>query len=381
MGADGAAFPPPRDEAGRFAWLRLARSQGVGPMAFRRLAARFASPLAALGALPDLVSQRGARAYAPADAALVEAEFEAAARAGARLICMGDPDYPPLLAAIPDPPPALWALGDPSLAHQPCVAIAGARNASANGRRLAALIAEGVGAAGFTVVSGLARGVDAAAHEASLATGAVAVSAGGVDVVYPPENATLAARIADHGLIVSEAPMGEQPVARSFPRRNRIVSGLSLGVVLVEAAERSGSLITARLALDHGREVMAAPGSPLDPRAAGCNALIREGATLIRGASDVIEALANQSAPARPRRRAEPASAPTPGSAPAAAPTPSTGDDDPTLVIALIGPEPVAFDALAVASGLGAARLAAALAELEVMGRIDRRPGDMVALS
>jgi DNA processing protein len=379
MAADEAAFPPPQDQLGRFHWLRLARSQGVGPMAFRRLATRFASPLAALGALPDLVSQRGARAYVPADAAAVEAEFEAAARAGARLICLGDEDYPALLAAIPDPPPALWALGDSSLAHQPCVALAGARNASANGRRLAALIAEGVGAAGFSVVSGLARGVDAAAHEASLATGAVAVSAGGVDVVYPPENAGLAARIAEHGLILSEAPMGEQPVARSFPRRNRIVSGLSLGVVLVEAAERSGSLITARVALEQGREVMAAPGSPLDPRAAGCNALIREGATLIRSAADVVEALA---APTAPRTRAEAARrAPTVAPAAATAPAHATAPgDDPELVVSLIGPEPVAFDALAVASGLGAARLAAALAELEVTGRIDRRPGDMVAL-
>jgi DNA processing protein len=358
-------FAPPSDDAGRLDWLRLIRSQGVGPRAFRRLAERFRSPRAALDALPDLTAQSGARAYAPADAGRVAGEMEAAARTGARLLCLGDPGYPALLAQIADAPPVLWALGDPALAAEPCVALVGARNASAAGRRMAALLAEGLGAAGWTVVSGLARGIDAAAHEAALATGTVAVHAGGVDVVYPPENAGLAARIAEHGLRLSEAPMGEEPQARSFPRRNRLVSGLSRGVVLVEAAERSGSLITARMALEQGREALAVPGSPLDPRTAGCNALIREGAALIRDATDVLEALA---APRIPRR------APPEAAAPASAP-----NDAAAQVAALLGPTPVAFDDLARASGLPPAALSAALAELEIEGRIDRRPGDLIA--
>jgi DNA processing protein len=363
--ADG--FAPPGDDAGRFDWLRLIRSQSVGPRAFRRLADRFRSPRAALEALPDLVTRAGARAYAAAESGAVEAEFEAAARAGARLLCLGAPDYPAALAEVADAPPALWALGDPRLAAEPCVALVGARNASAAGRRMAALLAEGLGAAGWAVVSGLARGIDAAAHEAALATGTIAVQAGGVDVVYPPENAALAARIAAHGLRLSEAPMGEQPTARSFPRRNRIVSGLSRAVVLVEAAERSGSLITAAMALEQGREVMAVPGSPLDPRAAGCNGLIRDGATLVRDATDVLEALAAPRIPRRPP--------PAPEAAPAAA-------GDPTgRVLELLGPTPVAFDDLAGMAGIQPAALAALLTELEIDGRVERRPGDLIALA
>ena len=250
----------------------------------------------------------------------------------------------------------------------------GARNASASGRRLSALLARGLGEVGWTVVSGLARGVDAAAHEASLETGAVAVVAGGVDVVYPPQNADLAARLAAEGLVLSEAPIGEQPTARSFPRRNRIVSGLSAGVVLVEAAERSGSLITARMALEQGREAMAVPGSPLDPRAAGCNALIRDGAALIRSAEDVIEAL---SAPRMaPRRRVPPPpelDLPPPDPQEIAAPA--------AQVAALLGPAPISFDELCRASGLTAPTLSGLLLELELEGRVERRPGDLYAAS
>ncbi len=339
---------------------------------------RFDGPDAALAALPALAAGAGRPDWAAAPEPAVEAELAAAARAGAAMLRLGGPGYPEALAAIPDPPPLLWALGDPRLAANPCVAVAGARNASASGLRLAAMLAEGLGAAGWVVVSGLARGIDRAAHEAALPTGTVAVMAGGVDVVYPPEHAALAGAIAAQGLMLSEAPMGEAPVARSFPRRNRIVAGLSAGVVLVEAAERSGSLITARLALEQGRDAMAVPGSPLDPRAAGCNALIREGAALIRSAADVIEALG------APRDRPLPAAqaplAPAPRTAADADP-PGGADAAEARVAALLGPTPVAFDTLARAAGLSAEALAATLLDLDLQGRIARLPGDMVALA
>ncbi len=354
----------PRDDAERLGWLRLIRAEGVGALTFAKLAARFADIRAALDALPDF----GRRPMRPASEDRAAGEMEAAARAGARLVCLGASDYPAALAEIPDAPPALWTLGDVALAHRPCVAVVGARNASAAGQRLAAMLAHDLGRAGWTVVSGFARGIDRAAHEAAAPTGTVAAMAGGVDVIYPPEHRALHARLAAEGLIVSEAAMGEEPVARSFPRRNRIVSGLSAGVVLIEAAERSGSLITARLAAEQGREAMAAPGSPLDPRAAGCNALIREGAALIRSAEDVLEALRR---PAPFVRRAPPQPLPEP-----AADAP-----DAERVAALLGPEPVAFDDLAAAAGLDAPALAAALTELEIEGRIDRRPGGTIALS
>lgn len=362
------AVEPPRDDAGRLAWLRLARSRNVGPRTFARLTRRFASIAEALEALPDLAGGAGLRDYVPATEADAAREMAAAARAGARMLCFGAPGYPPLLAEIADPPPLLWALGDAGLALRPCVAVVGARNASALGRRMAQTLARELGAAGWVVVSGLARGVDAAAHEAALESGTIAALAGGVDTVYPPENAALTARIAERGLLVSEVAMGESPVARSFPRRNRIVSGLSSGVVLVEAADRSGSLITARFAAEQGREAMAVPGNPLDARASGCNALIREGATLIRSADDVLEAL----------------SALRPSGRPAADPAPRAPDaqgDAAERVAALLGASPVALDALAEAAGLDAAALSAALTELELMGRIELRPGDMVALA
>jgi len=367
-------FAPPQTEAERRDWLALSRAERVGPRAFARLAERYATPAEALAALPSLARPGGVGYRAPEPGA-VRAELDAGAANGARLLCLGAPDYPPLLAEIEDPPPALWTVGDASLAARPCVAVIGARNASALGLRLAEMMARDLGAAGWTVVSGLARGVDAAAHKATLETGAAAVFAGGVDVVYPEQNAAIAAAIAEHGLILSEAPMGEVPQARHFPRRNRIVSGLSRGVVLVEAAERSGSLITARLAAAQGREVMAAPGSPLDPRAAGCNALIREGATLVRCAGDVIEALAGGVAPAPPRRprRSAPAAAPV-----ALAPAPAP-DDAAGRVLDLLGAAPVGFDDLARAAALSPAALSALLLDLELEGLVDRRPGDLIA--
>lgn len=360
------------------AWLRLARSRNVGPRTFAKLLARFGSPERALEALPEIAAGAGLKGYEAAPLAAVEAEWQAAARLGARLLRVGAEDYPAPLAEIPDPPPVLWALGDPALAARSCVAVVGARNASASGLRLAGTLARDLGAAGWVVVSGLARGIDRAAHEAALDTGTVAVLAGGLDVVYPPEHAGLAAKIAAQGLLLSEATMGEQPTARSFPRRNRIVSGLSAGVVLVEAAARSGSLITARMALEQGREAMAVPGSPLDARAEGCNALIREGAALIRSAADVIEALGS------PRmRNLRRAMAPQWQAINRPSPTaPQDGRDEVAArVLTLLAPTPVAFDDLAASAGLSASALSGVLLDLELDGRIARHAGDRIALA
>ncbi|MBP7001496.1 DNA-processing protein DprA [Amaricoccus sp.] len=366
-----AKIPPealPRSDRERLDWLRLARSRRVGPATFIRLIREHGSAAAALGALPGLAAAAGVRGYAPATREDALAETKAADAAGARLLLLGADDYPAALAAIADPPPALWARGEPGLAARPAVALVGARNASALGCRMAARLARELGAAGLVVVSGLARGVDAAAHEAALATGTIAAMAGGVDVVYPPENAALTARIAAEGLALSEMPPGHAPRAQDFPRRNRVISGLALGVVVIEGAERSGSLITARDALDQGREVMAVPGSPLDPRAAGCNALIRDGATLVRSAADVLEALA-ASLPAAPRR--PPAPAPD-RPAPAA---PGLGG----RLLALLGPSPTPEDLLIRETGAAPAEVAATLLELELDGAVARHPGGLVS--
>jgi len=361
-------------------WLRLARSRRVGPATFIRLIREHRSAAAALAALPALAAGAGLRGYAPADRAAVEAEWQAAERAGARPLLLGAAQYPACLATIADPPPLLWALGDPTLAARPAVALVGARNASALGCRMAARLAAELGALGLVVVSGLARGIDASAHDAALATGTIAVQGGGVDDLYPPENAGLATRIAALGLRLSEMPMGHAPRAQDFPRRNRIVSGLALGVVVIEGAERSGSLITARNAADQGREVMAVPGNPLDARAAGCNALIREGATLVRSAEDVAEALAASLADMprpEPRPRAQPQAAPPPP-----APEPATPAPPEALagrLLALLGPAPSPEDLLIRSTGAPAARVAEALLDLELAGLIERHPGALVS--
>jgi DNA processing protein len=376
---------PPSSTADALDRLRLARSHGVGPRTFIKLLTRFDTAAEALGALPAIAAQ-SRRAVRIPDITEIEAEIAAAKAAGARLLCLGEPAYPLGLAEIADPPPCLWARGDPAIAARSCVAIVGARNASAAGRRFAATLARELGAAGWAVVSGLARGIDRAAHEAALETGTVAAMAGGVDIPYPPEHAALAADLAERGLLLSAARMGEAPVARSFPKRNRIISGLSAGVVLVEAAERSGSLITARFALEQGREVMAAPGSPLEARAAGCNALIRDGAALIRNAEDVIEALGSPRARTlrRSTRALWEADAPVdetpPDAEPAAPRADGAAQDAPSRVAALLGPTPVSFDDLCRAAALSAPALSAALLELDLDGRIERRPGDMIAL-
>lgn len=279
----GAADPVDR--------LRLIRSRRVGAVTFHRLVSEHGSVAAALAALPDVARAAGVADYAPCPVEVARHEMAQARLAGARMIVPGDGTYPPLLAMLPDAPPVLWALGDTGLLAREAVAMVGARNASSLGLRMARRLALGLGAAGRVVVSGLARGIDAEAHEAALETGTVAVMAGGVDVVYPEENRALATKMVERGCLLSEQPMGMIPQARHFPLRNRIIAGLSRAVVVVEAAARSGSLITARDALDMGREVMAVPGHPFDARAAGCNMLIRDGATLVRGTEDVLEAI------------------------------------------------------------------------------------------
>ncbi len=282
---------PPTTEDQRYSWLRLLRSRGIGTVTFYRLLAAYGSAQNVLEVLPEVAASAGVKGYETYPQDAVDDEFMNAKAAGARLLCFGEPDYPDLLTNIPNPPPVLWAIGDPALLARPAVALVGARNASSLGRRMAYALARDLGEAGYVVVSGLARGIDASAHEGALASGTIAVQGGGVDIVYPSENTRLAEHIAARGLRLSEQPMGLQPQARHFPPRNRIIAGLSLATVVVEAAVKSGSLITARDTLDLGREVMAVPGHPFDARASGGNLLIRDGAVLVRGAQDVIEAL------------------------------------------------------------------------------------------
>ena len=377
MTARGAPEDTDRD---RLDWLRLARSRNVGPAGFARLLTRFGAARAALEALPSLAARAGASYGPPWDEARAMEEMETAARLGARMLRRGAPDYPARLAEIADAPPILWARGPGPAGPEGAVAVIGARNASSLGLRLARRLTRDLAEGGRAVVSGLARGIDAAAHEAALETGTVAVLAGGVDVIYPKENARLYDAIRERGAILSEAPIGLQPLGRHFPRRNRIVSGLAEGVVLIEAAARSGSLITARCALEQGREVMAVPGSPLDPRAEGCNQLIREGAALIRDAADVEEALA------APRSLALKPGAAAFREDAFPLPDPPTQDDRPPDDLAaraaqLIGPEAVDMDRLARDLGADPATFAALLQEMELDGLVERRPGGLVALA
>ena len=355
-------------EAERFARLRLARTERIGPVAFTQLLQRFGSAQAALDALPGMIRKAGGSSMPP-PVERIEAEIEAGRRAEARLIVLGDAAYPPALAAVDPPPPLLWTLGDPALLSRPCVAVVGARIASAGGQRIARGLAQQLGQAGHVVVSGLARGIDAAAHEGALPTGTVAVLGGGVDDVSPPDNADLYTRIRDQGCIVSESPMGAKAQARDFPRRNRIISGLSRGVIVVEAELRSGSLITARLAAEQGRDVFAVPGSPLDPRSRGPNELIRNGAILCEGVEDVERAFSTL------RTLREPPPAHPFDDAP--------GEIAPELldrVVALLSPTPTPRDELARALNLPVSTVAAALLELDLAGRATLLPGGLASL-
>ncbi len=353
------------DQVERIDWLRLARAESVGPVTFAHLVGRYGSATRALAALPDL-ARRGGRSTAPRipSATEVEKELEAGAALGARLLTLRDPEFPRLLAVLDPPPPILWALGDETLLERRAVGMVGAREASSAGQRMARTLAAGLGEGGYVVVSGLARGIDAAAHHGALATGTIAVLAGGVDSVWPPQNAELYEAIKAGGCVVSERPIGYEARAPDFPRRNRLISGLALGVVVVEAELKSGSLITARLAGEQGRDVFAVPGSPLDPRARGTNDLIRQGAWLVEDADDVLRVLDGQPGVAEP----EP---PTYGRGE------EEGDTEP-LIRALetfLSHTPTAIDELARAAGAPVSLTAAALMELALAGRAELLPG------
>ncbi|MFZ1884754.1 MAG: DNA-processing protein DprA [Rhodoplanes sp.] len=358
----------------RLDWLRLIRSENVGPRTFRALLNHYGGARAALEALPDLARRGGAsRPIRVASAEEAERELQAVRRLGINLIALGEPEYPRNLQAIDDAPPLLAVRGRLAPLAAPAVAMVGSRNASAAGMTIAERLARDLGDAGFIVVSGLARGIDAAAHRGSLARGTIAVLAGGHDRPYPPEHVDLLEAIAAHGAAVSEMPLGWTPRGRDFPRRNRLIAGLVFGVVVVEAARRSGSLITARHALDYGREVFAVPGSPLDPRAEGTNELLKQGATLVSSAQDVIAALSSMIDQPPERPMEEPDSI-----APQVAIAPD--GDARRSITQLLGPTPVAIDDLIRWSGAPTPVVLTALLELELAGRLTRQAGGRVAL-
>lgn len=353
-------------------WLRLARTPQVGPATFAQLIGRFGTASSALEELPRLARRGGAKNFAPANESDTVRELEQLEKAGGRLVLSCDADFPEGLAALTPPPPLISVLG--ALPPKDMIAIVGARNASALARKFAQMLARDLGEAGLAVVSGLARGIDCAAHEAALPHGTVAVVAGGVDVVYPPENEKLYRAIVERGAVICEMPFGEVPQARHFPRRNRLISGLSRGVVVVEAAERSGSLITANYALEQGREIFAVPGSPLDPRAKGANRLIREGATLIESAGDVLAVLD----PILGRTFLAGETAPSP------VPQMELGleqeaDHVRRRVEEALGASPIEMDELIRQTGAPSSIVLTVILELELAGRCRRHPGNRVS--
>lgn len=360
------------NDAERRDWLRLARTENVGPITFRQLLARYGSAAAALEALPALAARGGRNSFSAPTPAAVEREFAAHQRIDSHLLALCEPDYPEGLAAIEDAPPLISVRGNRAVLHKRCVAIVGARNASLNGRKLAETFGRDLGQRGITIVSGLARGIDTAAHRGSLPTGTVAVLAGGVDNVYPPENNALYQEIVASGCIIAEMPIGSEPRAQHFPRRNRIISGLSQAVVIVEAALQSGSLITARMALEQGREVCAVPGSPLDPRATGTNNLIKQGATLVQNAADVLDAMPAQMTLFEP---------------PPMVITPPRADENPSVIVKIrqqvidnISPSPTHVDEIIRECHVSAPAVMTVLLELELAGRLQRMPGNRVCL-
>ncbi|RMF14052.1 MAG: DNA-protecting protein DprA [Alphaproteobacteria bacterium] len=367
--------PRPLDEAERLARLRLARTETIGPIGFRALIARYGTARAAIEAVPEL-AKRGGRTRPlriPGERA-ARAELKAAAAHGARALFLGEAGYPKMLAAIEDAPPVLFVQGATHLLETRSVAIVGARNASAAGLTQARRFSAALGEEGYVIVSGLARGIDGAAHEAALATGTIGVLAGGLDIVYPKENAALMRAIAEQGVLASEEPLGMRPSARHFPKRNRIVSGLSLGVVVIEAAQRSGSLITARLAGEQGREVFAVPGSPMDARSCGTNRLIKQGAYLVESADDVLAVLEDLRPPIGEPEKEGPFSIAGRGGAREAS------EALKLELRALLSFTPVAVDVLVRETGADPAEIAAALLELEIAGLVIRLPGGRVAL-
>ena len=349
--------------------LRLLRTPGIGPVTYRQLIARFGTPAAALAAVPDLARRGGGKVPPLLTVSDAEREIARVEKLGARWLALGQGLYPRLLAQTEDAPPLLIASGNLNLLDRQAVSIVGARNASAAACRFARGLAHDLGQHDLVVVSGLARGIDSAAHDGALDSGTIGVIAGGIDVFYPPENEERQKALYERGLVLAEMPPGTEPRARHFPYRNRIIAGMSSGTVVIEAAPRSGSLITARLAAEAGREVMAVPGSPLDPRAQGCNQLIRDGATLVQNAADVIEVIR----PYESRVQA----APSPYEP---APEPMNGDDALGLVEELLGPSPVPVDEIIRLSGAPSGAVQMALLELDLAGRLDRHAGGKVSL-
>ena len=381
-----APLPVAELDAGeRLACLRLIRSSHVGPVTFRELNNHCGGARQALAALPTL-SRRAGRAARVFPEAEAVAELKAAEKVGARPVFTLEPGYPEMLATLDAPPPLIYLKGRPELFERPAIAIVGSRQASAAGVKLAGMFARALADAGFPIVSGLARGIDGAAHEASLHRGTIAVLAGGIDVVYPPEHRTLQSKIGEAGCLVTELPPGFVPRGKDFPRRNRLISGLSRGIVVIEAARRSGSLVTARLAAEQGREVFAVPGHPMDPRAEGTNQLLKSGATLVTQPEDVIDALAPQLSLLRAGLTEAPAgqllgALPPPDAAPsppAYAPA-DPGDAERARVLAALGPHPVDVDGLARATGLGAREIRILLLELDLAGEIIRHGAQLVS--
>ncbi|WP_294645584.1 DNA-processing protein DprA [uncultured Aureimonas sp.] len=370
-----AAASPVLSEAERLAALRLIRSENVGPVTYAKLIARFGTPSAALAALPDLAARGGARRQvAMAPLASIEAELASAQRMGARFVIQGEADYPAMLLRTDVAPPVLAVMGETAQFERSAVAIVGARSATAAGGKLARLFADGLGREGYSIVSGLARGIDTAAHEASLGTGTIGVFAGGLDRPYPPENRPLMRRIVDGGgCLVTEMPFGWEPRAVDFPRRNRVVVALSLGVLVVEAAMRSGTLISARLAGELGRLLFAVPGSPLDAKSAGCNALIKDGAMLVTEPADILDALAplDDRSVARHGLFAEPSPS---------HPFDEPGDDERSRLVRALSTTPVSLDDLVAHAEVEWSVAQVVLLELDLAGRLERHSGGRLSL-
>lgn len=362
------------DPIERLAWLRLARAAEVGPVTFAQLLARFGSATVALEELPRLARRGGRKIFVLPPEADIVRELEQLEQVKGRMIASCEPDFPPGLAALRPPPPLICVIGHAHILRKNMVAVVGARNASALGRKFAQLLSRDLGEAGLVIASGLARGIDSAAHEAALEQGTVAVVAGGVDIIYPPENEALYRAIAERGAIISEMRLGEAPQARHFPRRNRLISGLSRGVVVVEASERSGSLITANYALEQDREIFAVPGSPLDPRAKGPNGLIRQGATLTESAEDVLAVLRpilgdgfgepENGAPIAPGQTGM---------------LEAEADQIRFRIEEALGPAPVSIDELIRQTGASTAAVLTVILEMELAGRCRRHSGNRVS--
>lgn len=375
------ALAPPRatsrlSRGQHLAWLRLIRSENVGPATFRALVNEFGGAEAAIAALPTL-SRRGGRAHdiRLCSEAEAEAELAHAEDWGASLVALGEPGYPTALSHVDAPPPLLYIKGRADLADIPIVAIVGARNGSAVGQKFTRQLASELGLEGFVIASGLARGIDTAAHRAALEHGTIAVVAGGIDIVYPPENEDLQNAIADRGLLISERSPGFSPRGKDFPRRNRLISGISLGVIVVEAAERSGSLITARLAGEQGREVFAVPGSPLDPRSVGTNNLLKQGAGLVTCARDIVETLA----PILGLPPPSPIGLAASDERTAPAPLPDIHQTERELIVGALGPSPVDIDELIRMTGVATRKVHIVLLELDLAGRLERHGQQLVS--